>query len=115
MLLQGVSLDKAFAFPAHKVGHLPFLRCSLLAYCMNSHLNLIKTIGGFLKSASVIDVSHVWQQAAVKCVATSAPYIASGGADDTVHIYNAKVQTSCILLILLVCKSHAHSLIGNVS
>lgn len=70
---------------------------------MNCHLNLFIFIGGFLKSASGIYVSHVWQQAAVKCVATSAPYIASGGADDTVHIYNAKVQTSCILLRLLVC------------
>jgi len=35
---------------------------------------------------------HFRIQGPVKCIATSAPFIASGGADDTVHIYNAKVE-----------------------
>ena len=82
---------------------------------MHCHLNRLILNGGMSIKVSVLDVSPVWQQAAVKCVATSAPFIASGGADDTVHIYNAKVQTSCILLRLLVCVLHAQSLIGNVS
>ena len=62
MLLQGVSLDKAFAFPAHKVGHLPF--CAAWPACilhdLTCYLDLLIFIGGFLKSASVLDVHHVW-------------------------------------------------------
>ncbi len=34
----------------------------------------------------------------MKCLAVSAPFIASGGADDTVHIYNAKVEPSSDVL-----------------
>ncbi len=30
-------------------------------------------------------------QGPVKCIAGAAPFVASGGADDTVHIYNAEV------------------------
>ena len=27
----------------------------------------------------------------MKCIAAAAPFVASGGADDTVHVYNAQV------------------------
>ena len=99
MVMQDVSLEKAFAFPAHKVRHTAFA-CSLMAKSqslselLHRHSSKARCNLSDMAASLTLKSPLCCIQGRVKCMAASAPFIASGGADDTVHIYNAKVEPS---------------------
>jgi hypothetical protein len=97
------SFERGFSFPAHKVSMTVYehdvcftftilgISVGSIAFCTLRMSSIPQYhLDALLKFPEDV-------QGPVKCIAGTFPFVASGGADDTVHIYNTQVCFSVLL------------------
>ncbi len=82
---QEPGLPRTFTVPAHKVCR---AECAVAALVHYGHCWPVTRVP--LAHAA----QHVVLQGPIKCVTAAAPFLASGGSDDTIHLYNFQARAS---------------------